>query len=127
MSDKLPKTRNCPHGIEVESCDECRTPSSFAAPTLLAEFMTTKEAIERLDSMQSQIIHGKRTFGDIADVIRNLEAVRIAALAEVCRITEQISDDSPLCKPTFLAHRILACSDPAGVNDAPVTNSANKD
>lgn len=31
-----------------------------------------KEAIERLDDMQKQIIHGKRTFGDIADVIRDL-------------------------------------------------------
>ena len=31
-----------------------------------------KEAIARLDDMQSQIIHGKRTCGDIADVIRDL-------------------------------------------------------
>ena len=34
---------------------------------------TAKEAIENLDSMQRQIIHGKRTFGDIADVIRDLQ------------------------------------------------------
>lgn len=75
--------------------------------------------------MQAQIIHGKRTFGDIADVIQNLEAVRIAALAEVCRVAEETPDSSPVCKPIFLAHRILACSDPAGVNSSPVTNSAN--
>lgn len=87
--------------------------------------MNSKDAIKRLDEMQSQIIHGSNIFGDIADVIRNLEAVRIAALAEVCRIAEEIPADSPFCKPTFMAHRILACSDPSGVNNAPVTNSAN--
>lgn len=34
--------------------------------------MTPQEAIERLDKMQSQIIHGSRIFGEIADVIRAL-------------------------------------------------------
>lgn len=87
--------------------------------------MTPKQAIESLDSMQSQIIHGKRTFGDIADVIRNLEAVRIAALAEVCRVIEETEKSPAISKASLSAHRILACSDPSGVNNCPVVNSAN--
>lgn len=43
--------------------------------------MTRKEAIEKLDQMQSQIIHGSRIFGDIADVIR-LEIKRGSAWAD---------------------------------------------
>lgn len=43
--------------------------------------MTTKDAIEKLDQMQSQIIHGSRIFGDIADVIR-LEIERGSAWAD---------------------------------------------
>lgn len=35
--------------------------------------ITPQEAIAQLDKMQSQIIHGKRTFGDIADCIRSSE------------------------------------------------------
>jgi hypothetical protein len=87
--------------------------------------MNSKDAIKRLDEMQSQIIHGSNIFGDIADVIRNLEAVRIAALAEVCRIIEETEKSPPISKASLLAHRILACSDPAGVNDCAVVNSAN--
>lgn len=37
--------------------------------------MTTKQAIERLDEMQRQIIHGKRIFGDIADILRDAKKV----------------------------------------------------
>jgi len=77
--------------------------------------MTTKEAIERLESMQSQIIHGNRIFGDIADVIRNLEAVRIAALAEVSQMLKEINVDSPPEESACKAHRILANSNPEGV------------
>ena len=36
--------------------------------------MTPKEAITRLREMQSQIIHGKNTFGDIADALVNENA-----------------------------------------------------
>lgn len=36
--------------------------------------MTPQEAINQLEQMQRQIIHGKRTFGDIADCIRELQA-----------------------------------------------------
>lgn len=32
--------------------------------------MTPRQAIDRLDDMQGQIIHGKRTFGEIADMLR---------------------------------------------------------
>ena len=35
--------------------------------------ITPEEAIARLDSMQAQIIHGKNTFGECADVIRRLQ------------------------------------------------------
>ena len=35
--------------------------------------MKPKEAIEKLESMQKQIIDGNNVFGDIADVIRSLE------------------------------------------------------
>jgi len=60
--------------------------------------VTTKEAIERLDSMQSQIIHGKRIFGDISDVIRlqqkSSEAWKdFAQHQEVCaRCADAVSD-----------------------------------
>lgn len=37
--------------------------------------MTKQEALEKLDGMQSQIIHGSRIFSDIADVIRQQENV----------------------------------------------------
>lgn len=87
--------------------------------------MNSQDAIKRLDEMQSQIIHGSNIFGDIADVIRNLEAVRIAALAEVCRNLEETDKTSAISKASLSAHRILACSDPSGVNNAPVVNSAN--
>ena len=36
--------------------------------------MSAKEAIDRLREMQRQIIHGKNTFGEIADLIEQLEA-----------------------------------------------------
>lgn len=36
--------------------------------------MTTEQAIEQLEEMQKQIVHGKRTFGDIADVIKRMIA-----------------------------------------------------
>lgn len=83
--------------------------------------MTTKQAIESLDSMQSQIIHGKRTFGDIADVIRNLEAVRLAALEQVGKHEESVGASDYL----YAAHRILANSNPSGVFIGGVVNSAN--
>ena len=35
--------------------------------------MTPGQAIEKLDEMQRQIIHGKRIFGDIADMLRIAE------------------------------------------------------
>lgn len=35
--------------------------------------LTPKEAIEKLDAMHRQIIHGKNTFREIADVIRELQ------------------------------------------------------
>ena len=41
--------------------------------------MKTQTAIETLDEMQKQIIHGKRTFGDIADIIRDAETALNAA------------------------------------------------
>lgn len=34
--------------------------------------MNPHEAIEQLEAMQRQIVHGKRTFADIADCIRRL-------------------------------------------------------
>lgn len=76
--------------------------------------MTTKEAIEKLDDMQRQIIHGSRTFGDIADVIRNLEAVRLAALKEsakaISAAEKELTDIESMCA----AHRILANNNPDG-------------
>lgn len=36
--------------------------------------MKPQDAIERLETMQRQIIDGKRTFGDIADCIKSLLA-----------------------------------------------------
>jgi len=36
--------------------------------------MTTKEAIEKLEKMDAQIIHGSRIFKEIADVIREQDA-----------------------------------------------------
>lgn len=57
--------------------------------------------------------------------IKNLEAVRIAALAEVCRVIEETEKSPAISKASLIAHRILACSDPLGVNNAPVVNSAN--
>lgn len=84
--------------------------------------MTTKEAIERLDSMQSQIIHGKRIFGDIAVVIRNLEAVRIEALKEIGTHLE-LEERPP--ETLLHAHRILANNNPEGVFTGSVVNSAN--
>lgn len=35
--------------------------------------MTPAEAIEKLESMQKQIIHGSNIFGEIADVMRDLD------------------------------------------------------
>ncbi len=35
--------------------------------------MSAQEAISRLDDMQAQIIHGKPTFKEIADVIREAQ------------------------------------------------------
>ena len=35
--------------------------------------ITPKEATKRLRDMQSQIIHGKNTFGEIADLIEGME------------------------------------------------------
>lgn len=40
--------------------------------------MTPKEATEKLEQMQAQVIHGSNLFGDIADLVRKLE---LAALA----------------------------------------------
>lgn len=76
--------------------------------------MTTKEAIERLDSMQNQIVqfHSKHTFRDIADVILNLEAVRIAALKQVAKHEETVGASDCL----YLAHRILANNNPEGLS-----------
>jgi hypothetical protein len=42
--------------------------------------MTPGEAIVLLEDMQKQLPHGKRTFSDIADVIREVEALRQSAL-----------------------------------------------
>ena len=72
--------------------------------------------------MQSQIIHGKRTFGDIADVIRNLEAVRIEALKEIGTHLE-LEERPP--ETLLHAHRILANSNPEGVFTGATVNSAN--
>lgn len=51
--------------------------------------MTSSEAIQELDAMQRQIIHGSNIFGDIADVIRDLKQVESCAreyysCAEIC-------------------------------------------
>lgn len=85
--------------------------------------MTPKEAINWVNSLECQEIHFKHVYHGVANVILNLEDVRIAALAEVARITEAIQDDSPLCKHALRAHRILACSKTSGENDAPTINS----
>lgn len=74
--------------------------------------MTPEEAIERLDSMQSQIIHGKRIFGDIADIIRNSRVVREACLKEV---SEALETDASNPSLLFL-HRILANNHPDGIS-----------
>lgn len=74
--------------------------------------MTTKEAINNLDDMQRQIIHGSRIFADIADVIRNLESVRLEALKEIGTHLEL--EEHP-AETLLHAHRILANSDPKGV------------
>ena len=85
--------------------------------------MTTKEAVERLDEMQSQIIHGKRTFGDIADVILKLELVRLAALKEVAAALDLEERPS---ESLLLAHRILANNNPKGLFTGGTVNSVSE-
>lgn len=84
--------------------------------------MTPALAIEKLDDMQRQIIHGSRIFGDIAAVIRNLEAVRLEALKEIG--TQLELEERPPETLTH-AHRILANSNPEGAFTGGVVNSAN--
>lgn len=74
--------------------------------------MTPNEAIETLDRMQRQIIHGSRIFGDIADVIRNLDSVRVEALKELGTHLE-LEDRPP--ETLLHAHRILATNNPEGI------------
>jgi hypothetical protein len=42
--------------------------------------MNIHEALEKLDSLQAQIIHGGRPFGDIADAIRADRAEKLKSL-----------------------------------------------
>lgn len=93
---------------------------------VVSRIMTPQIAIEKLDDMQRQIIHGSRIFGDIADVIRNLEAVRLSALMAVGEVINGLPDDPVLNQRAAKTHRILACCDPAGMNNAPAINSENK-
>ncbi len=58
--------------------------------------MTTKEAITTLRSMQAQIIHGKRTFGDIADLLVTLQSVRKSADRANCECTPRERDSGHL-------------------------------
>ena len=76
--------------------------------------MTTEEAIERLDVMQRQILHGSRMFADIADVIRNSEKVRVAARRQVKIAIEQCTRERIPEQALQLAHRILANNRPDG-------------
>lgn len=89
--------------------------------------MTPKIAIEKLDDMQRQIIHGSRIFGDIADVIRNLEAVRLAALKETGKAISAAENDLTDIESMATAHRILANNNPDGqfLGDVVNASSAN--
>src|SRR5690349_4788907 len=89
---------------------------------VVSRIMTPQIAIEKLDDMQRQIIHGSRIFGDIADVIRNLEAVRLSALTSVAEVINGLPDDSVLNRRAELAHRILANNNPDGLFTGSVVN-----
>lgn len=75
--------------------------------------MSPNDAIEKLDEMQSQIIHGSRIFGEIADLIRNSEKVRRAALFHVGLVIEKAEYGIAAMDQLSAAHRILANNQPA--------------
>ena len=54
--------------------------------------MTPKEAISKLRAMQSQIIHGKNTFGDIADALESENTELQKHLADAVRSVLEIRD-----------------------------------
>lgn len=85
--------------------------------------MNTQEAIEKLDKMQSQIIHGKRIFGDIADVIRASERVRLSALFQIGLAIENIETGKAAIPSLAAAHRILANNHADGVFAGATVNS----
>lgn len=60
---------------------------------LLDANMTTTEAITKLREMQSQIIHGSNTFGDIADTIAALEAENIRRIRHLNRLATWAQQD----------------------------------
>lgn len=74
--------------------------------------------------MQGQIIHGKRTFGDIADLLRNSEQVRLAALFQVGLALEEPASHEQN-EALGKAHRILANNRPDGEFVGAMDNSAN--
>ena len=84
--------------------------------------MTPQKAIEQLAEMQKQIIDGSNIFRDIAEVIGNLDGVRLAALSEVAASLEELPDHAAL----LMAHRILANNNPDGMCTGDVVNSANR-
>lgn len=57
--------------------------------------MTPSEAIQELDAMQRQIIHGSRIFGDIADVIRALQLKLAKANETIAALNESEIDALP--------------------------------
>src|SRR6266404_2557474 len=68
--------------------------------------MTKQEALQKLDSMQCQIIHGSRIFGDIADVIRTTEQLQ----KELVMVLGQFVDLSVKPARTELRHSCFRCS-----------------
>ena len=54
--------------------------------------MTPKDAVSKLRKMQSQIIHGKNTFGDIADALENENDELQKCLEDAVRSVLEIRD-----------------------------------
>lgn len=71
MSDLNPKGRQCPHGIEVESCDECRTPRSFDPATGVSAHFRQRNYIVEL--------HGTRTSAGNESRNGSMQSVRDAS------------------------------------------------
>lgn len=87
--------------------------------------MTMQEALEELEAMHRQIIHGPTIFRDIADVIRKQEEVRIAALRAIGTwLNDQHREDLDNDDESLLCHRILATREPDGVHKGPILNIA---